>query len=150
MGSFRNISTGRNHSQDEQLDWFPDQSLPYVIHHPGRNKEEETRNPFVCIWPKVEHVSTPNLEFDMLKYVLNREHLCAGRILEKSNSSILFEDIDGHFRNMYGHQDHVTVTIAVMTDDEFKTIKRIYKDNRWPNLQTKEELVSNFIECLDD
>ena len=150
MCSFKDISIKKHSSQEDQLIWLPDRSFPYVIHHVGGDKEAETRNPFVCIWPSVKHVSTPNQEYDELKYVLNREHVCVGRILEKSNSSILFEDIDGHFSRVFGRREHVTVTIAAMTDDEFEVIKRIYENNHWAKLETKEDVVKNFIECLDD
>lgn len=151
MSLFKDIMTGWHPSQDDQSDWLPDQSLPYVIHHPGRDKEKEARNPFVCIWPRVRHISNPNREYDELEYVLNRKHFCVGRILERSKSSILFEDVNGHFGAVFGHLNYVAaVNIDVMTDDEFEAIKRIYENNHWPKLQTKEDVVKNYIECLDD
>ena len=143
MRSLKSNLFRRSQSENDQPHWLPDQSLPYVIHHPGRDPKDEVRNPLVCIWPRVRHVTTPNQEYDVLEYMLNREHGCVGRILRKSETSIVFEDIDGHF-------DHVAVTIAVMTDDEFEVIKGIYEENRWPELQTKEDLVKIYIEGIDD
>ena len=141
---------GRHQSHNDQSDWLPDQSLPYVIHYPGRDNEEEARNRRVCIWPRARHISNSNQDYDLLEYTLNRTHFCEGRILEKSTSSIRFADNTGHFGILFGHHGPVTVTIAVMTDDEFETVKRIYEDKHWPTLQTKGDLVKNFIECLDD
>ena len=97
MRTLKDIMPGASQPQDSQFHWMPDQSLPYVIHFPGIDKEKEARDPFVCIWPRVRHISIPYQEYDMLVYTLNREHLCKGRILKKSETNIIFEDIDGHF-----------------------------------------------------
>ena len=111
---------GRHHSQNDQQGWFPDQSLPYVIHYLGSDKEDKTVYPHVCIWPRAKHVSNSNQDYDLLEYTLNREHGCVGRILEKCTSSIRFADMDGHFGVLFDHHGPATVTIAVMTDDDLK------------------------------
>ncbi len=65
--------------QNDRQNWLPDPSLPYVIHHPGRDEEGESGEPFVCIRPGVRHVTGKDREYDELRYTTNREHICAGR-----------------------------------------------------------------------
>ena len=129
---------------------MPDQSLPYVIHHPCKEKETGSQTPFVCISPKVIHMSDQNQEQDVLYYITNREHVCIGKLLETSETGILFENTDGHFSILFGGSGNVAVNIAVMSDSEFEIVKRKYEENRWGTLQTKEDLVNSYMKCLDD
>lgn len=95
-------------------------------------------------------MSDQNQEQDVLYYITNREYVCIGKLLETSETGILFENTDGHFSILFGGSGNVAVNIAVMSDSEFEIVKRKYEENRWGTLQTKEDLVNSYMKCLDD
>ena len=96
--------------------------------------------PFVCIWPSIVREISPYNECCLLSYTLNREHFCKGRILDQSESRVVFEAMDLFLND--------TITIDVITDEEFEIIKKVYEGYGWSSLQTKEDLVKNDINSL--
>lgn len=127
--------------------WKPDRSLPYVIHIPGYRRKDGL--PFVCIRPEVTRYVETDMTYDMLTYVLNRDHGCKIKLIQKSESAIVFDDLDRHFSAL-GHVDNGPIIISVITEEEFEIEKRYYEKQGWEKLQTKGDLVREYIECLDD
>ena len=148
MSLFRKTQTNEDtNSSNKQMIpiWTPDRSLPYVIHIPGREEKEDL--PFVCIWPKVIRYKKADMTRDVLYYYLNREHICEIKLIQKSETTIVFDE-DGHFRAL-GHNGNDPITISVVTEEEFNVIMLHYEKKGWQKLQTKEDLVNNYIDLLD-
>ncbi len=139
-------NAGNNPSKEQRiLVWKPNHSVPYVIHIPGREEREDL--PFVCIWPKVIRHIKVNMKIDLLYYFLDREHICEVKLIQRGESTIVF-DKDKHFSSI-GHNGKDPITLSAITDEEFETVKRYYEKCGWKKLQTKEDLVRNYLDCLD-
>lgn len=139
------------HVNSKDILWQPDQSLPYMIHCAGHPLDG-----IVLIWPEVlRFVNKQGEERDYFFYMTNREHIFGG--LMKRKKSAFFHHLPEENRTSQaitftqedGYGSHADLVIAPLTEEEFDIIRQLYKRLYHMDLNTREDLVKNYIDCIE-